>query len=153
MGKYNNDGLNFIVGWDGWPFCSVISNLKYLKWSSLFMLFSADKHDRGRTLQKDKGTRFPVLYLSRFVQRQLFVDPQTSIERYALEHGIAVVMPNVNRSFYVDMKHGLNYYTYVSQEIPYIATTYFPYQAKGGQFYCRCLYGWVWSIYDSTEKS
>jgi len=42
----------------------------------------------------------------------------TSIERYALEHDIAVVMPEVQHSFYCDMKYGMNYFSYVSKELP-----------------------------------
>lgn len=55
---------------------------------------------------------------------------RSNIERYASEHGIAVVMPNVNRSFYVDMKYGLDYYTYVSKEIPHIIHAHFPISDK-----------------------
>lgn len=86
--------------------------------------------EEGRR-KKIKERGFPVLYLLHGLSSDNSSwTRKTSIERYALEHGIAVVMPNVNRSFYVDMKHGLNYYTYVSQEIPYIATTYFPISGK-----------------------
>lgn len=45
---------------------------------------------------------------------------RTSIERYAGEHGICVVMPCGGRSFYTDMKYGEKYYTYISQELPNI---------------------------------
>ncbi len=44
----------------------------------------------------------------------------TSIERYARERGIAVVMPEVQRSWYCDMENGLDYFRYVSQELPQI---------------------------------
>jgi len=74
-----------------------------------------------------KKNGFPVLYLLHGLSDDNTVwTRMTSIERYALKYGIAVVMPNVNRSFYADMKHGLKYYTYVSEEVPYMATTYFP---------------------------
>ena len=43
---------------------------------------------------------------------------RTSIERYAAEYGICVVMPCGHRSFYTDMKYGLNYYTYIAKELP-----------------------------------
>ena len=43
---------------------------------------------------------------------------RTSIERYATEYGICVVMPCGHRSFYCDMKYGMNYYTYISRELP-----------------------------------
>lgn len=45
---------------------------------------------------------------------------RTSIERYAQEYGLCVVMPFGNRSFYTDMKYGENYYTYIAKELPKI---------------------------------
>ena len=43
---------------------------------------------------------------------------RTSIERYATEYGICVVMPCGGRSFYTDMKHAMKYYTFVAKELP-----------------------------------
>ena len=43
---------------------------------------------------------------------------RTSIERYAEQYGIAVVMPFGGRSFYTDMKFGMRYYTYIAKELP-----------------------------------
>ncbi len=51
---------------------------------------------------------------------------RTSIERYADAYGIAVVMPAVNRSFYADMAHGAKYWTFVSEELPRLARSFFP---------------------------
>ncbi len=51
---------------------------------------------------------------------------RTSIERYADAYGIAVVMPAVNRSFYADMVHGAKYWTFVSEELPRLARSFFP---------------------------
>lgn len=42
----------------------------------------------------------------------------TGIERYARLKGVAVVMPEVQRSFYRDMAHGLAYFTYIVEELP-----------------------------------
>lgn len=42
----------------------------------------------------------------------------TSIERYAMAHEIAVIMPEVQRSFYRDMAYGLDYFTFVADELP-----------------------------------
>lgn len=50
----------------------------------------------------------------------------TSIERYAARLGIAVVMPAVNRSFYTDMNHGYKYWTFISEELPKLARSFFP---------------------------
>jgi putative tributyrin esterase len=55
---------------------------------------------------------------------------RTSIERYASELGIAVVMPAVHRSFYTDMANGLNFWTFISEELPSIARSFFPLSEK-----------------------
>ncbi|MCA1319658.1 esterase family protein [Bacillus tianshenii] len=49
----------------------------------------------------------------------------TSIERYVAPLGLAVVMPTAGRSFYIDMENGYDYYTYVSEELPQIARSFF----------------------------
>ena len=41
----------------------------------------------------------------------------SSIERYANNYGIAVIMPNAARSFYTDMANGRKYYTFIAQEL------------------------------------
>jgi len=51
----------------------------------------------------------------------------SSIERYAEKYGIAVVMPDVSgSSFYTDMVHGYQYFTYLSEELPSVMESYFP---------------------------
>ena len=50
---------------------------------------------------------------------------KTSIERYASDHGIAVVMPAVARSWYTDTVYGANYFTFVTQELPHVCRSYF----------------------------
>jgi S-formylglutathione hydrolase FrmB len=42
----------------------------------------------------------------------------TSIERYVEPLGLAVVMPQVARSFYLDQAHGGRYWEHLSQEVP-----------------------------------
>ena len=42
----------------------------------------------------------------------------SSIERYANYYGYAVVMPEVQRSFYANMEMGLDYFTYITEELP-----------------------------------
>lgn len=42
----------------------------------------------------------------------------TSLEQYAEAFNAAIIMPEVNRSFYSNMKYGLDYQTYVSKELP-----------------------------------
>lgn len=50
----------------------------------------------------------------------------TSIERYVEGLNLAVIMPNVHRSFYTDMAHGGRYWTFVSEEVPALARSLFP---------------------------
>ena len=50
----------------------------------------------------------------------------TSLERYAAARGLAVVMPNVHRSFYTNMRHGYRYWDFVSQELLAKARAFFP---------------------------
>ncbi len=42
----------------------------------------------------------------------------TPCERYARERGAALVMPEVQRSFYLNEVYGLDYFTYVAEELP-----------------------------------
>ena len=50
---------------------------------------------------------------------------QTAVERYVADTGWAVVMPQVDRSYYADMAHGNDYWTFVSEELPVIARSMF----------------------------
>lgn len=49
----------------------------------------------------------------------------TSIERYARELGMAVVMPDVDRSWYTDTAYGKKYFTFITQELPQMMAGYF----------------------------
>ncbi len=51
---------------------------------------------------------------------------RTSIERYATERGLAVVMPAANLSLYHDMVSGPRYGTFFRDELPAIARSLFP---------------------------
>lgn len=42
----------------------------------------------------------------------------TAIERYATAHRLAVVMPNVDRSWYTDTAYEANYFSFVTKELP-----------------------------------
>ena len=43
---------------------------------------------------------------------------RTSVERYAANHNLAVIMPAVNHSFYCNEVYGEKYWDYVSSELP-----------------------------------
>ena len=50
---------------------------------------------------------------------------RTSIERYVAPLGLAVVMPQVHRSFYADQVYGGRYWTFLSEELPQLVASLF----------------------------
>jgi len=50
---------------------------------------------------------------------------RTSIERYVAPLGLAVVMPQVHRSFYTDEVYGNRYWTFLSEELPDLVHGFF----------------------------
>lgn len=50
----------------------------------------------------------------------------SSIERYASEKGLAVIMPEAGRSFYTNMYHGYKYFDFFAEELPKIVNRLFP---------------------------
>jgi len=55
---------------------------------------------------------------------------RTSIERYVAPLGLAVVMPQVHRSFYTDEAAGGRYWTFLSEELPDLVATFFRLSAR-----------------------
>jgi len=51
---------------------------------------------------------------------------RTSIERYAADLGIAVIMPSTQLGWYTDNYHGLKWWTYIAEELPKICRKFFP---------------------------
>ena len=49
----------------------------------------------------------------------------TSIERYAKHHNLAVVMPNADRSWYTNTAYGLNYFNFIAKELPALCRSTF----------------------------
>jgi S-formylglutathione hydrolase FrmB len=73
---------------------------------------------------------FPVLYLLHGLSDDHTIwQRRTSIERYAAAKNLAVVMPNVHRSFYTDMASGQKFFTFVSEELPAAMRGYLPISA------------------------
>jgi S-formylglutathione hydrolase FrmB len=54
----------------------------------------------------------------------------TACERYARERGVAIVIPEVQRSFYIDGVYGLKYFTYVSRELPKVCQRMFGFSPR-----------------------
>lgn len=75
----------------------------------------------------ETGYYYPTLYLLHGMSDDHTTwMRRTSIERYAEEHGIAVVMPTTYLGWYTDMKYGFNYRTFIGEELPKIARSFFP---------------------------
>lgn len=83
------------------------------------------------TIPSSPTPKYPTLYLLHGLSDDHTTwQRRTSIERYAAEKGIAVVMPAVHRSYYADMANGYRYWTFVSEEVPARAHDMFPLSAK-----------------------
>lgn len=54
----------------------------------------------------------------------------TSLERYVEGLGLAVVMPEVHRGFYTDIDRFRPYWTFISEELPQLARSFFPLSAR-----------------------
>ena len=74
----------------------------------------------------DGGSAYKTLYLFHGLSDDHTIwMRRTSIERYAANRGIAVVMPSVARSWYTDTADGAAYLTFVTQELPAVCQGFF----------------------------
>lgn len=99
---------------------------KSLKLMTTMNVILPDLPDPGvRAAAMERG--YPTLYLlhGRSDDHTAWVR-RTSIERYVAGRGLAVVMPEVHRSYYADTVTGLRYWTFISEELPELARHYFP---------------------------
>ena len=77
--------------------------------------------------QKTSGGKCPVLYLLHGMSDDHTIWlRRTSIERYAADYGIAVVMPTTHLGWYTDMAIGHSYWTYLVEELPAVCRQFFP---------------------------
>jgi len=84
----------------------------------------------GRLSASPPARRHPTLYLLHGLSDDHTIwQRRTSIERYVAPLGLAVVMPAVGRSFYCDTAFGHRYWTFVSEELPALARSFFPLSA------------------------
>lgn len=77
--------------------------------------------------RRKDGEKLPVLYLLHGgTDDHTIWQRKTSIERYAEERGLAVVMPSSDLGFYTDMKYGYDFFTFLADELPGIVAEFFP---------------------------
>lgn len=76
-------------------------------------------------------SRYPILYLlhgwsdddSTWMRR-------TSIERYAADLGLAIIMPRVELSYYQNMGSGMRFWDFLADELPALCSQWFPISNK-----------------------
>ena len=78
------------------------------------------EENQGIGVSTPKDERLPkVLYLFHgYSDDHSIWMRRTSVERYAANHNLAVIMPAVNHSFYCNEAYGEKYWDYVSEELP-----------------------------------
>ncbi len=77
------------------------------------------------------GVKYQVLYLLHGAYGDYSDWPHlTSIERYAQDHKLAVVMPSASNSFYQNMHYGSDYLRYITEELPVFCEHTFPISDK-----------------------
>ena len=82
----------------------------------------------------------PVLYLLHgLTDDHTAWSRRTSIERYAEEKGLAVVMPQVHRSFYADEAYGMRFWEFLSDELPSVVERFFRVSAQRADTYVAGL--------------
>ena len=75
---------------------------------------------------KQRGDKHQTLYLLHgFSDDDTIWSRRTSIERYVAPLGVAVIMPQVHHSFYTDMEYGGRFWTFLTEELPAVAQSFF----------------------------
>ena len=105
--------------------CDFFSEVLEVGTSMTVLLPQASEDQVGVTGTQRTGD-FPVLYLLHGLSDDSTAWLRyTSIERYAAPLGLAVVMPQVQRSFYADEVHGERFFTFLSDELPAVVQRFF----------------------------
>lgn len=79
------------------------------------------------TQSQSTGIDLPVLYLLHGMNGNHSVwQRRTSIERYAAEYQLAVIMPSTDLGWYTDTTYEMKYWTFIAEELPQICHELFP---------------------------
>ena len=105
--------------------CDVFSDVLGLSTSLTVILPQATSTQIGAT-GNVRDADPPLLYLLHGLSDDHTIWlRRTSIERYVAPLGLAVVMPQVHRSFYTDEVYGNRYWTFLSEELPELVHNFF----------------------------
>ncbi len=85
------------------------------------------RDESGQETPRETPQQYPVLFLLHGLHSNYSAwSRYSSVERYAYEKGLALVMPDAGRSFYTNMRYGYRYFDFFSQELPKVANRLFP---------------------------
>jgi S-formylglutathione hydrolase FrmB len=106
--------------------CDFFSEVLEVGTSITVLLPQATEEQIGVEEAVTRTGDFPVLYLLHGLSDDSTAwQRYTSIERYAAPLGLAVVMPQVQRSFYADEVHGGSFWTFLTEELPSLVQSFF----------------------------
>jgi putative tributyrin esterase len=110
--------------------CEFFSDVLGLSTEATVLLPQATSRQVGMT-GTGGGREHPVLYLlhGRSDDHSIWTR-RTSLERYAADLDLAVVMPTGHRGFYTDQVHGYDYWTFVAEELPAVMASFFPLSSR-----------------------
>ncbi len=109
--------------------CHFFSHVLGLCSSMDVILPEPPPYDTGRDSSGDVH-QHPTLYLLHGMSDDHTIwQRRTAIERYVAPLDLAVVMPAVQRSFYTDTVNQQRYWTFISEELPFLARRFFPLSA------------------------
>lgn len=87
--------------------------------------------ENRRTTINDSNHRYPVLYLLHGMKDDNSTWSRLStIQLLVRDLDLIVIMPTTYRGFYVNNRYGLDYYRYISEELPIKMANYFPLSLK-----------------------
>lgn len=111
--------------------CHFFSDVLAMSTSMTVILPQQTRRQIGmESVRKGRGL-LPTLYLLHGLSDDDTIwTRRTSVERYAASKELAIVMPNAHRSFYTDMEYGGKYWTFLTEELPEVARSFFPLSAE-----------------------
>ena len=84
-------------------------------------------YDSSLPYGKVSQRKYPTLFLLHGLSDDCSAwSRYSSIERYAQQYNVAVIMPDGGRSFYTDAANGFPYWSFISEELPQIVSEMFP---------------------------
>ncbi|MBQ8604643.1 MAG: hypothetical protein IJ410_07355 [Oscillospiraceae bacterium] len=78
-------------------------------------LYLPNDYTAGRTVTQPQGI---IYFLHGLGRSQQYFKELSATSRYCRDNQLAVVYINAPQSFYVDMAHGMRYFTYITEELP-----------------------------------